>query len=553
VKLSRSAIALALVLVAGAAYRLAHLASRPSLDVDEAMLVLNIGSRSYAQLLEPLHYNQLAPVPYRWALRLATDLGGVNDVALRVPSLLAGLLLPLVVWRVARRLLEPGPAVFAAALAALSPILIAFSVTAKQYIVDALVTVWLVDLTLSVIERPERRAAWLRLVLGGAVAVLCSMTAVFVLCGVGAALVLAPPLRARPGTRVRVVLGIALWAGVFAAVYARFYGPAAAVPYVREFWEATFLTPASLGSHGPGWKILERFWMHAFVSDRVASNAAYVLWLLALAGIVQLVRSRGAFAAALVAGPVMAVLVASGIERYPIAPRLLLFVAPLVSLLVAAGVSRVLDWGPARAAVPVVWTCAGLGLAALAMVDLRWGVHAAPTRPLIEELQRRRDAREPVFSYTGAAPAWLFYATDWHAPDTAVLYRLFRATGPGGLGFHNRASRGRPVAADEGTDLVVSARGRVELFGLATGMQWREGRGFSQERPDSGWAEREAERIRRATDSTAWVFIADPYPNTAFLLGRALSRQRGKPQLVREGAGAYLYRYRFRAVPPEAS
>ena len=82
--------AVAAILVYGVAVRLVHyLAGRP-LWRDEAALALNIVNRSFAGLIQPLDYNQAAPLGFL-ALEKATILvGGHSEYALRFWPLVFG-------------------------------------------------------------------------------------------------------------------------------------------------------------------------------------------------------------------------------------------------------------------------------------------------------------------------------------------------------------------------------------------------------------------------------------------------------------------------------
>jgi hypothetical protein len=163
-------------------------------------------------------------------------------------------------------------------------------------------------------------------------------------------------------------------------------------------------------------------------------------------------------------------------------------------------------------------------------------------RHVVADLARQQ-LGEPVYVYAGAVPAWAFYTTDWASPDTARLRFVASVAGPGGPAFHNAAGRGRPVAPDEGDGLWVCTGGRLELLGLRTGMQAREGSGFSQRGADTGWAEREAERIA-AMAPDVWLVFANIYPTTLPDLQEALRQRGGEPTVTQEERGAALYRYR---------
>ncbi|MGH7754594.1 MAG: glycosyltransferase family 39 protein, partial [Gemmatimonadales bacterium] len=227
---------LAAILGAGVVLRVAQYLSNQSLFVDEAMLSLNIATRSWLGLLSPLDYGQTSPVPFLWAERAAVLLGGVNEFALRALPLLAGAALPFAVWRFTRRFLAPREALLATAFTSFSPILIQFSAMVKPYTVDALVAVILAHLTLDVVEAVESGKAWRRLIAAGVAALLVSTPAPFVLAGVGLALILAPRVRERPGWARQAGIAAAVWGGVFVLQYVLLYRSVATSPYMHEYW-----------------------------------------------------------------------------------------------------------------------------------------------------------------------------------------------------------------------------------------------------------------------------------------------------------------------------
>lgn len=540
----RPGIALAAILAAGAALRLYSYCANPSFSVDEAMLALNLGARSFAGLLRPLAFEQTAPPLFLWAERVAVLLGGVHERALRALPLAAGLLLPWLVWRLARRVAGTGPALTAAAFAALSPILVQYSVTAKPYLTDAVITALLAGWTLDVIDRPADRGAWWRLAAAGLVSLAASTPAVFVLAGAGGALLAAPAVRRAPGAAWRIAVGGAVWLAGFAALYFGILRAEATSPYMQWFWEAKFVAQPGVPVARHLWDVLNRLPVEPFVGARALAPTLVLLWGAAVWGAWRIAR-RGRAAAPAVLVPVAAVLVASVLRRYPISPRVMLFAAPLFFLLFAVAIEDAAERWPAglgagaRRAIVALWLVA---LAGIALNTRWWG---PDLRPLVREFARRAGPAEPVWVYAGAIPAWTAYTTDWDRPDTAALDLVFATGGAHGAAFHNAPSRGRAVADTEGADLHVRTAGREELLGLAPGMRWREGFGWSADRPDSGWAGREAARIRAAADSTAWLVVAHSYPTATGPLFAALEAAGARTVSERAARGATLYRVAF--------
>src|SRR5207248_44451 len=211
---------LAALLAVGTVIRVVQFLHRPSLSVDEAMLALSIGSRSYGGLLRRLDYGQTAPVLFLWATRFVTRLGGVNEFTLRALPLAAGLAFPVVVWRLAGRLLDGPAALWCAALAACSPVLVRFSIIAKPYESDALVAAALIACALETMAMPDSATRWRWLLGGGVGGLALSAPAIFTLAGIVVSLALAPSVRGPSGARswltiAAVAFSVLAGAGLF--------------------------------------------------------------------------------------------------------------------------------------------------------------------------------------------------------------------------------------------------------------------------------------------------------------------------------------------------
>ncbi|HEX8903787.1 MAG TPA: glycosyltransferase family 39 protein, partial [Longimicrobiaceae bacterium] len=229
---------------AGALLRIWLYLRDPSQYYDELMLSLNVAMRSYGELLGTLRPEQMAPPAFLWAQRLMVDLFGVGDRALRIVPLLAGIALAPATALLGRRLGGWGVAAVCAWATALSPVLLGYSVAAKQYGLDPLVAVLLVLLALATLREPRR---WPWLLLGGCVALLWCIPAPFVLAGAGLALAVDAHARGelrRSIPRLAVIGGA--WLLVFAAVYLVSYHDPRTAAYLRRFWGGFF--PAGAGS-----------------------------------------------------------------------------------------------------------------------------------------------------------------------------------------------------------------------------------------------------------------------------------------------------------------
>jgi len=539
-------LALGFVLGVGTALRLAEFAALTPLDIDEAMVGLDIAARGYAALLQPLDYGQTAPVLFLWGAHLATRLAGVSELALRALPFTAGVVLPWATWKLAARVLEPRAAMLAAAFTACAPILVRYSAVAKPYAIDALVTVMLVWLALDTAHEPERARAWWRLLGAGAVALLASQPALFVLAGLTAALALDPRVRRVPGWVWRLATGAALWSAIFATLYFTLYRRVATDGYMAQFWAWSFLSPGSPSLVDRLPLIARETLFPLFIGSR-PHTFLVILVLLALCGVgsVGLGRRWGLWATVLAVGPVVAALGASTVHGYPIAARLMIYAAPLLVLMMAEGVVTAIGWLRRPEATRVAWVgvVAWLALVAEAAATRRRPAPELP--PLVQLLRRASPPETPVYVLANALPMWAFYSTDWAAPDTGRLQWLARLAGPGGPAFHNAAARGR-LRAGEAATLVGRWGARAEIIGVATGMQKRDLVGLSRARPDSGWVQDEVARIAWQGDHEVWMLLAFAFSHEADDLLAGLDAAGGEKIYERDAPDASLYRYRLR-------
>ncbi|HZH39951.1 MAG TPA: glycosyltransferase family 39 protein [Gemmatimonadales bacterium] len=518
-RLPRGVVAVTLI---GAAARLIPYFRRPSFSFDEAMLSISIASRSFGGLLRPLEYGQTAPPLYLWLTKAVTVVAGVNELALRALPLLGGLLLPWAFWRLARRILPEGAALFASLVVALAPGLVQYSAIVKPYALDALVTVVLLDRALTARETDDSRS-WAWLVGAGAVAACLSTPALFVLAAIGICLAIAK-------WRTRWAwLGLAAlcWLGLFAAIYQGMYRTAAGSPFMQRFWAPDFLVPRAFGFHGRAYGILRNSFLEALLLRPSPAVAATLFCLVALLGIIWLVRRTGWGRTWLIAGPVVMTVVASSFRRYPFSWRLLQFTMPLVALWIAAAgawLSEALQrWPRGRSTVP------GLGaLVALLLltVNVSHPYRTPATRDLISDWKSRANPQDPVYVFQGSVPAWVIYTADWAGLDSAWMKALVT------------------VGDTPQADLTVTRSGRREIIGHYAGIDWFPAGGATRPRVDPAWAGHEAHRILHAGGPDVWLLFAQTYRDEASSLLHALADSGMTRVYADSVSGAALYRYR---------
>ena len=536
---------LACVLALGTLLRVRQFAYGRSLWVDESFLSLNIVQRSFGGLLRPLDWDQTAPILFLWLEKVAVTLLGVNEYALRAVPFLAGLALLPAVYALGRRLLGHRAGLLAAAVAALSPPLVRYSNEVESYSLDALTAALLALLTLRVLESPGDRRRWLLLALAGAAGILLSTPVVFVLAGVGLTLLASASVRRAPGGLVHTVALGAAWCVLFGAVYFTLLAPAASSEFLRQFFAPTFLSPEA-----PDFvvRVGDAVWrtMHPLIYlPRVPLVVRLMAVLAAAAGAVSLARRRGPALLPLLLVPFAAAFAAAVLQRYPVAQRTMLFGAPLLIVMMVAGVLAAgrlarLPRGLGAAALALGAAALVLPPAAAAARDALDPWRDWDARTAVRDFERRSAPDEPIYVTYYARPGFAFYTTDWSAPDTARLAWLELAKSPRAPGDRTLADPG------DGTDpFAYSYRGRTELAQrLAPGLPRDfEGSRTSKEAKTRAM-ERDARRIRAQARPTAWVLQGGSDDHRRLV--EALERLGGRVIYRNTSArGMYLYQVRF--------
>jgi hypothetical protein len=548
-------------LALGAVLRVLYYLGGRSLWIDEARLALNVGTRGYGALLQPLDYDQAASPLFLWGEKLATQLFGMNERALWLLPLLTGLAAMVLLVPLARRFLPGWTGVIACASFCIAPTLIHFSANAKPYIGDLAFALLILVGVCCWIERPMSRMAR-ALPLIGAIAAWASTPAIFTLLPAGGAMVLA----AGRERRTRAALVVAFWLASFAVAYALVYGPSAHNAYLQRFWQYQFLLPWEPGfvnRLGAARRdILTAFSIGLYVPPtsplllppwflQVERWVSWVFAAVATVGAIALIRSRSRWESVLLFGPVVLLAAASALGRYPASARLVLFVMPVFYLSVAAGASVILAVVGSERRQFVAGALVGplLGLqGAMALRYLRDCPAIENTRGMVALLGPVAGGPQVVYVQAGALPAWAFYSTDWRRPNFVRLARYAALGASDGGSFENAYSRGR-VAPGEGWDLQLTSGNRLELAGVPAGV-WHRPRVPGAGKVDVGWVDNEIGRMRRAAGcrGVAWVLTSHSTGADSVLIA-GLRAAGDRATFAVGGLGANLSR--FELEPPE--
>ncbi|MCE9563883.1 MAG: glycosyltransferase family 39 protein [Planctomycetes bacterium] len=417
----------ALILL-GIGLRIVPILQNRNLWIDEAMIALNLVERSASGLLEPLSWNQGAPVGFLLASKATITLFGASEWVLRLfPFVVSVLGLIGFAWLV-RRMLPGSSGTLALALMAINPVLISYTAECKQYAIDAAIAIGLFTAAFGLLHGEGGLRRFLVLALSGAAAVWFSHPAAFVLGGIGTALFLEAAYNHDRQRMLMCSATIGCWLASFAACYLLTLQHLGNNQYLLDYWAGHFLPlPNSPGAIA--WLVDHFFAFFAYPGGlggtefKIGGIAA----LLCLVGIGNFWRDRWPVAVALVV-PALLALLASGVHKYPFAGRLLLFLVPLMLLAVARGVSAIVaSLHPTQpfAARLIV------GLLLLAPLVETYQRFKRPRRheqitEVLAELRSRVQPGDKVYLYYNAAPAFTFYTRDEAFPVAVTVGSEFR-------------------------------------------------------------------------------------------------------------------------------
>ena len=408
--LSWDRVAAAFLISLGIVLRLRQYLTGRSLWVDEAMLALNIVERSFAGMFQPLDYDQGAPIGFLLAEKVFNVVLGKHELALRFFPLLVGLMSLGLFYLLLRRITSGASLIVALALFAFNPRLIYYSSEVKQYILDVAATILLLLMAVPLFKASSQRKEYIWLTLAGLLALWFSHPAMFVLAGIGLALLLLA-LQRRDVPNLRFVIGMGvIWALEIAFLYVLILGDLSQNTYMRDYWRGAFLPMPPWSD--PGWFIKS-------LNENIGIQfgipyAVFVVFFLMLVGWVKLWFQQRGYALTF-ALTLLITLVASALQLYPVFERMILFLVPVGLILIGTAfeaVSQRVQRFQTSGTFFVLFLAGYLlyGPVGTSLQNFIQPKYFEHIRPSMETLRDSwKDDDELYVSY-GALPAFRFYA-----------------------------------------------------------------------------------------------------------------------------------------------
>ncbi|MBU1862088.1 MAG: glycosyltransferase family 39 protein [Candidatus Omnitrophica bacterium] len=305
--------------------------SNRSLSGDEARFAneLNFGGLSFLSLIQKVHY----PIGFVFVEKSSIQTFINNEYFLRLWPFVCGIVSLFLFYTVAKKYLIKWTVPFAVFLFSLSPQLINYSIEAKPYMSDVVVTLLLLIMCAHIQEKEMTVSRGIFYSAIGACAIYFSYPAVFVLAGIGCAFFVISFYKKQWRKMAQLVPIGLMWIISFISTYVVSLRFIEKLNYLVNYWDWHFV-PLPFKTFADI-KIFSDL-LVSFFSDPLGIYFHGLGIALFLIGCIAMYVRRKRILL-IVLSPVPFVLIAYSLHKYPFSGRLLLFLVPLALLIIANG------------------------------------------------------------------------------------------------------------------------------------------------------------------------------------------------------------------------
>ncbi|MGD1809506.1 glycosyltransferase family 39 protein [Dapis sp. BLCC M126] len=320
-----------LIIAFGVAMRLIQYLANRSLWADEAVLSLNIVNRSYLELFQPLDYDQGAPIGFLMVEKLAVQILGNNEYALRLFPFVCGVGSLFLFYELGKKLIPKSGVMISLALFTSLPYLVYYSAEVKQYSSDVAIALLLYLLLLPLLQEKLNRGQMIKYSLVGAIAIWFSHPSIFILASIGGSALLINFWQKDLSKVKKLLLIYSAWVLSFIIFY---------FVSLRNLTGNETLT-TSWGDGFPS-SPFDIIWMLDAFGKFFYKPLGFSKWVDGLAIVAFLVGCISCWLSRkkillLLISPIFMTFLASFLHQYPFRSRLVLFLIPFVIFLIAEG------------------------------------------------------------------------------------------------------------------------------------------------------------------------------------------------------------------------
>ncbi len=399
------------IIALGVLLRIVVFVQNRNLIIDEANIVRNLGERTFAELLTPLHYEQFAPPLFLFISKCSMLCFGAYEWAFRLFPFLCSITNLFLFYSLLKKV-NVGKAIFYPLfLFATGMIYIRYATEFKQYSSDITVCLSLILLALKfdILTTSNRKffTIWLLL---GSFAIWLSMPSVFVLAAVGVFYFLQAQQNKNLKLLAPFVAATAIWLVQFVLYYFMLLKPSTENNYLQQsHFPHVFILPAlSLSDWQHNFNAFATFF--DLWAGHWALPFAFHLLLLVL-GIFQFWRTEKSMLVLLFL-PFLLLVFAVCLHQFTLLPRVCLFVYPLLLAIMGKGLVHLLSFRFYKyALIPTMAICT------ISMVNFNkidWLVHAPKfdrTTDGFDWLSKKQISGDACYIHDLVRPQKIYYTT----------------------------------------------------------------------------------------------------------------------------------------------
>lgn len=405
-----------LFLMAGTILRFLHLGSR-SLWLDEAWLANLIRQENLGMILSDPQAT--APSLFLALSHFIVKHVGQSEFVLRLIPCFAGVASIYLIYLLARLFFNPKTAAIAVFLASFNLLFIYYSKELKQYSFEMATSLAMLVTAEKVLGSPNKKISWVLFFLVSVISIFLSNTFVFIYLPITLVMIFK---FSREKLKSQFWAALALSGALLTLFlfYFQAYSASKVTADLTAQWDFYYTNITSL--HGFfSWLLLTardffNLYSNFYYVEPPSARAILcgIFGVFFLTGIKNILREKKYRFAAYLAIPLVLILLASILQKYPFAPRLLLFLSPLAIVVVSEGISFLGQWLSShgirkRVVYPVFFALAAFYLFAPLHENLLRPVKREEMKPLITQMSQLYKTEDAVYVYYGAVPAFQFY------------------------------------------------------------------------------------------------------------------------------------------------
>ena len=378
---------------------------------------LNIVNRDFAGLLQPLDYDQGAPIGFLLVEKILNIMFGDHEFVLRFFPLVAGITSLILFYLLLRHTMSGIGLLIGLALFTFSPELVYYSSEMKQYIIDVTMAISLLLLAIPIFEQQARKRDFIGLGLAGILGMWFSHPALFVLAGIGFGLFI-QFIKQRDRSQISSVLMLGvIWLANLGSLYFVSLSGLRQNMFLRDYWQENFM-PIPPWSD---WTWYETVF-EGFIQNQIGLDISpWLAFIILILGIVFLLTKNKIYSLVLSIIFLFS-LVASALRLYPLGGRLSLFLVPMVILLIGQSIDGLEyqlhsrnKWSKLIALLAgVSLLYAPFSESLSNFINPKYFEHIRPSMATLSENWQQGDE---LFVSNGAVPAFSFYAERYGLGD----------------------------------------------------------------------------------------------------------------------------------------